>query len=498
MEQKLYEAASGLPETTQSFDQVTETERLSKQKGPSRTLWRALAACLALALCLGFGIHAYRAEAQEYADALAFFQANGLSTEGLTRAEIKAVYKDISTKSFTYSKTGQVIQNSLTREQIEGFEIQLQEPTPEDLENLWDYKSYNLGFIPYDYPAYMIQTEAVFDATGTQIVEFKHYLERRDDENPVKLTYLPFGGGSICPVSDGIMILGTETYRDENNTLRRESWITKISCDGQILWIHKLENGFETEWACEVLENEDGSYTLFSCGDQAYLCVSHYSADGERTLYQKTPMDQISVLHAAHYDGGYLLQVAASEADEAVRFIRVDRQGNVTDGFSYYDGEYFYRIQDMVEYGGKVYVSAYTVPMPETFPELMGKPYFGLRNEVDQVYDKIHDYGRHWQDAPVAKLLRANYRAVLLVCDPKNGGKLETFNTVNGSLGKDLILTEDGDLIWETESIVDALYSPATSAYNIIGQCRVYQYFFHDDGKLYSMGKTDRVTGFHR
>ncbi len=228
------------------------------------------------------------------------------------------------------------------------------------------------------------------------------------------------------------------------------------------------------------------------------MCVSRYSADGERTLYQKTPMNQISVLHAAHYDGGYLLQVAASEADEAVRFIRVDRQGNVTDGFSYYDGEYFYRIQDMVEYGGKVYVSAYTVPMPETFPELMGKPYFGLRNEVDQVYDKIHDYGRHWQDAPVAKLLRANYRAVLLVCDPKNGGKLETFNTVNGSLGKDLILTEDGDLIWETESIVDALYSPATSAYNIIGQCRVYQYFFHDDGKLYSMGKTDRVTGFHR
>ncbi len=248
MEQKLYEAASGLPATTLSFDQVTEAERLPKQKGPSRTLWRAMAACLALVLCLSLGIHAYRAEAQEYADALAFFQANGLSTEGLTRAEIKAVYKDISTKSFTYSKTGQVIQNSLTREQIEGFEIQLREPTPEDLENLWDYKSYILGFIPYDYPAYMIQTEAVFDATGTQVVEFKHYLERRDDENPVKLTYLPFGGGSICPVSDGIMILGTETYRDENNTLRRESWITKISYDGQILWIHKLENGFETEW----------------------------------------------------------------------------------------------------------------------------------------------------------------------------------------------------------------------------------------------------------
>jgi hypothetical protein len=69
---------------------------------------------------------------------------------------------------------------------------------------------------------------------------------------------------------------------------------------------------------------------------------------------------------------------------------------------------------------------------------------------------------------------------------------------VNGSLGRSLILTEDGTLIWETESFADAYYSPATSAFNIVAQCYVYQHFFDGSGKLYSLGKTDRVTSFVR
>ena len=487
MEQKLYEAASGLPETTLSFDQVTETERLPKQKGPSRTLWRAMAACLALVLCLGLGIHAYRAEAQEYADALAFFQANGLSVEGLTRAEIKAVYKDISTKSFTYSKTGQVIQNSLTQEQIEGFEILQPDPSPEDVENLWNYKQYGGWFVPYEKPKYQWHIYPDFD---------EYYFEKNEAGETVWTVDLPFRADRYSEIADGVIAYGVDQYHDENDVLKTDCWMAKIDHSGNLLWVQQVKNGFDREIPHGVLENDDGTYTLFSRGDNEYLCVSIYSAEGERILYRQTHMGQFSIGKVAHYADGYLLQTSTDQKTETLKFIRVDQQGNVTDGFSYYDGEYIYRIQDMMEYGGKVYVSAYTVPMPETFPELMGEPYFGLRNEVDQVLDKIHDYG--FQNAPVAKLLRANYRAVLLVCDPKNGGKLETFYTVNGSLGKDLILTEDGDLIWETESIVDAVYSPATNAFSIIGQCLVYQYFFHGDGELYSMGKTDRVTGFDR
>ena len=302
--------------------------------------------------------------------------------------------------------------------------------------------------------------------------------------------------GDFYPISDGVIVCGWDSFWNENGIIKADGWMIKIDHGGNLLWTQKLETGFDREYPEGVLENADGSYTLFSRGDNKYLCVSRYSADGERILYRQTYMGQFSIGQVAHYDGGYLLQVADSEEDVAVRFIRVDQQGNVADGFTYYDEEYVYRIQDMVEHGGKVYVSAYTVPRPETFPEIMGKPYFSLRNEIDEVRKKIYEDGS-WDD-DVVPLLRDNYRAVLLICDPKNGGKLETFYTINGSLGSDLILTTDGDLIWETESIFDAIYTVNTSAYNMVGQCCVYQYFFDEGGKLFSMGKTDRVTGFYR
>lgn len=481
MEQKLYEAASGLPETTQPFDQVTETERLPKQKGPSRTLWRAMAACLALVLCLGFGIRAYRAEAQEYADALAFFQANGLSTEGLTRAEIKAVYKDISTKSFTYSKTGQVIQNSLTREQIEGFEILQPDPSPEDVENLWNYKQYGGWFVPYEKPKYQWYVSPDFDA---------YYFEKNEDGETVWTVDLPFCADRYCEIADGVIAYGVDPYRDENDVLKTDCWIAKIDHSGNLLWVQQVKNGFDREIPHGVLENDDGTYTLFSRGDNEYLCVGRYSAEGERILYRQTHMGQFSIGQVAHYADGYLLQTSADQITETLKFIRVDQQGNVMDGFSYFQKDYHYYVQDMVEHGGKVYISAYTVPKLSEDEIHYGYP------QTARILQYV--YGQNKIDISneeLTPLVRANYKAVLLVCDPKNGGKMETFYTVNGSLGKNLILTEDGDLIWETESIADAYYSPA-SAYNIVSTCRVYQYFFHGDGKLYSMGKTDRVTNF--
>lgn len=494
MEQKLHELVSEMPENHLTFEDLAQAERLPKGKLPAMPFRRALAACVALVLCLSLGVFAYRAEAMEYRDALAFFQANGLSTEGLTRYEIKAVYRDIFTKSFTFSKTGQVIQNSLTQEQIEGFEILQPEPTPEDVENLWNYKHYCDWFVPLVYPDYVIRGYHKNDSSG-HIVEIEYYAERHENGNKIWSVQVPSYDGEFYPVSDGVIVCGYDSSQNQNGTIEADGWMIKIDHGGNLLWTQKLENGFDREYPEGVLENADGSYTLFSRGNNKYLCVSQYSDDGERILYKQTYMEQFYIRKVAHYDGGYLLHVGTTSDSVEVRFIRVDRQGNVLGDFSYYDGEYVYRIQDMVEHGGKVYVSAYTVPRPETFPEIMGKPFFALWNEVDEVIEKVYDDG---SEDDLVPLLRANYRAVLLVCDPKNGGKLETFYMINGSLGGNLHLTDEGNLIWETESISDAYYSPGTSAFSILGQCCVYQYFFNAEGNLYTMGKTDRVTGFYR
>ena len=110
----------------------------------------AIAACLVLLISVGFGTYAYAAEAKEYNDAVLFFNSNGLPLEGLTRKEIKLVYRDITTETFSYTKTGWVIVNSLTSEQIAGVEIPQDDPTSEDIRNLWNYKYNCEDLLPED------------------------------------------------------------------------------------------------------------------------------------------------------------------------------------------------------------------------------------------------------------------------------------------------------------------------------------------------------------
>ena len=99
----------------------------------SRLRWGVLAACLVLAAMIGVSATAFVAEAKEYNAAVAFFEENGLSLEGLSRAEVKAVYRDITEQRFTYEKTAEVI-----RRTVPGLEIAQAEPTPDEVAALWD------------------------------------------------------------------------------------------------------------------------------------------------------------------------------------------------------------------------------------------------------------------------------------------------------------------------------------------------------------------------
>lgn len=495
MERKLHEAGAQLPVPSLNFSRIEDTARLQggETKQQKRRIFRiAVVACFALLLCIGIGSHAYRAEAREYEAAVAFFAENGLSTEGLTREEIKAVYRDITTKSFTYSKTGQVIQSSLTQEQIAGFEILQQEPTPEDIENLWNYKNSGEWFVPYIKPDYAYDLEFILDSNGVAKGR-KYYFEKYEGTEVAWRVELPFGYGKYLEVTDGVIVWGDVSERI-SDTYYRYGWIGKIDQAGNLLWVHQLHNGYNEEYAHAVLENADGSYTLFSRGDKAMFCVSCYSPDGERTHYKETDLGKHGMGLVAHYQGGYLVQVSTQGENEFARFIQVDQQGNVTDGFSYSDRDGRYVLQDMVEFGGRLYISAYKTPK-------LGEDErdYGSRTEIARILEFCFSYeGWDVPNEELTPVVRKQYTAVLLVCDPASKGKMETFYTVSGSLGADLIITEDNRLIWETESIADTFFSPATSSFTIGGQCYVYQYSFGPEGNLITMGRTDRVTNFRR
>ncbi len=101
---------------------IFESEIMGKKR-PKRWIKAAgiVAACLVLAVTLSLTWFSI-ADALEYQAALSFFEENGLSTEGLSRYDIKAVYHDIITKSFTYGKTASVLRNSAS---VSGLELEL-------------------------------------------------------------------------------------------------------------------------------------------------------------------------------------------------------------------------------------------------------------------------------------------------------------------------------------------------------------------------------------
>ena len=79
----------------------------------------AIAACIAVLLCAGAGVYKYHKDQKDYVAAVEFFKVTELSTDGLSRAQVRKIYKDIYSGEFSYEKTAEIIANSMSAEQME-------------------------------------------------------------------------------------------------------------------------------------------------------------------------------------------------------------------------------------------------------------------------------------------------------------------------------------------------------------------------------------------
>ena len=447
--------------------------------------WRriaAIAACLALLVCITCAV-----EAQEYNDAIRFFQDCGLSTEGLTRGEIKAVYRDITTESFSYSKTAEVLAHSISSETVSGFVISQDEPTPEEIESLWDLywlgRSNEKSGIRYVY-------DTEFKADGLQLE--KSTLSKYDGETllwSASVTLYDIRG--YVEVSGGVIAYGETLTQSSGQPTR--AWITKIDDSGNILWNKMLLNGFEDEYIAAVLENSDGSYAVFSRGDLQYFCLTQFSRDGQELSSKTTDTGGYGIWNAARFGDGYLVQLGSYLENEYAKIVKMDREGNITDTFSYSAGDADYYLVDMIEFDGNIYLSAYAVPKLRA-----EEPTYGGRSEIARILDYVFNQNE-WEvpSEELTPVVRENYSAILLVCDAGGGAPME-FYSVQGSLGGSLSVSSSGELIWNVHSIASTFYSPSTSSFTIGGTCAVFRYTFGENGALLLQEKTDETAVFRR
>lgn len=469
-----------------------EAAAVAPQKRRRSRLYRvaAVAASLLLVLSLGFGTYAYAAEVREYNAAVQFFNDHDLSTEGLTRTEIKKVYRDITTKSFSYDKTAEVIRSSLTNEKVDGYEILQENPTPEELENLWNYKNYS-GFFPAPAPE-ETGIHYKYRSEYTELIHFEgSYLEKYDGKTLLWSAFVPeFGIGGYSVVSDGVIAYGkTDPFSDMPSF---RAWMAKFDENGTLIWKLPTDTGCEHEYVAEILENDDGSYTVISYGDFKDLCFHKYTKDGRRTHLQKTEIGSGGIRKIVRFDDGYLVQVG-NEFWGNERIVKTDSDGNVTESFSYTAEDALYYITDMIEFQGKIYLSAYAVPKRSD-----DRPSFGGRYEISAILEYLYENNiGEISSEELTPMVRDNYTAILLMCDPRTGEPQEFFSA-KGSLGGKLSLSDSGKLLWNVESITATFFSPATSSFTIGGSCYVFEYTFDTDGTLIGQKKTGEVTSFRR
>ena len=262
---------TSVPEDIVSHIQAKTVEKMFPKSTVKKHFWSrpwlrvAVAACLILAV--GMTGIAYAAEAREYSAAVQFFDENGLSTDGLSRDDVKAVYRDITTQRFTYYKTAEVIERS-----VPGVEIFQRQPTPEELAELWNRMTLN-GTLQEPGFSYVVRREEQMDEDLGFDVFDKSYLEcYRDGVLVWTVEFTEFYGDEYAPVSGGTAVWGyTPTWSSELPTY---AWAALVSGTGDVLWEKQLEHGFKNEYIAAILDNGDGTLAVVSRGDYQDLCLS--------------------------------------------------------------------------------------------------------------------------------------------------------------------------------------------------------------------------------
>ena len=272
-----------------------------------------------------------------------------------------------------------------------------------------------------------------------------------------------------------------------------------MNFEGKLLWQCATDHApAKNELVEKALENADGSLAVFGRGDSEYLCVSRYSPEGSEISSVSSKIDGItSIRCVAGLGSGFLVSVELKSVYDTrdARLIKLDGKGNITGDYSYSEDGREVFITSMVEYGGQVYLSAYSVPK---------QYYWGKDREIGDVFHAVFSDKYGWdgrklniETEELTALFTANYTAVLLVCDPDNVVP-KTLYTVPGCLGGELSDETDGSLAWDVNGISRVSVYPEASSFTFRGSGPVQRYLFGADGQLVEKTETDKTFRYTR
>ncbi len=397
-----------------------------------------IAACICLFAALSaFSIYALAAEAEEYRNAVAFFEENDLDLTSLSREDIKAVYRDITQKTFSYEKTAEVL-NSLS---LEIYNIEIGSSDSETLKDFWsnrvtDPSGELASEIKYSYKNDVHLSEPIVERYNQDVIYCKKgdvtLWEFRADPN-----ITVYG---IIPAENGVLAYGRYA---EYPVFEGYAHIFMLDTNGALVWEY-LDTEFDTAYRAGLIDG--GNIVLFggqNTSDTEYSVFTKLTLDGKAIVRELSEADDMGTWysHAVRVEDVYLVKRYNS-------IVSFTLDGKPTEFNQYFDGDTQYRIKDMICVDDKVFISAYTVESDQ--------------ESAQQIFYIELDYNRHWtgEDTPFegaikdeyTELIQSVFSASLLICD-KNG-VISTAYRASGSVPKnELSINGQGEIVWDIQRI---------------------------------------------
>ncbi len=436
---------------------------------------------------IGLSTYAIKVEAQEYQNAVDFFEANELSLAGLTRYEIKEIYKDITTNKFEYKKTGEVIVESI-KSKVPGYSIEIDNASSNELITVWELwdklrkqEENPITGVYYEYDSYIVENDNhTLDCT-------KYIFTKYEDGKECWNLDIYYRIDGYIEKDNYLLVYGNQLF-DYSTEYGEKTFITKVSADGKIIWQQEFDDSIRIY---DISLNSNDSITAFINKSRqfTYLKIYNLNPDGVIIDSFENYFQDYQVENVVKLEDYYLVYL--KDRNLNTKFVKINFDGSLEYEITYHDEKYRYFFTDMIELNGEVYLSAYALPY---FDDTI----YGW-GEIKGILDTIRKLEKKHEtvtDEYVLDLFKNHYKAVLLICD-KNSGNLKTFYSVDSAIGSNFIL-ENNNLIWNVEYFESMMYSPATSSFTFGGVTQVYNYMYDEKGHFVGINKTDELRVFRR
>ncbi len=440
-------------------------------------------------------------EAVEYRSAVAFFEENGLSAEGLTNDELKTVYRDISSGAFAEPKTAEV----LSELSLEKYLTELLSLNKKTLVALWNmHLKYIAGLL------------------GEQTVKEKLVIEAEDILNSAVCCYdgddllwryeLPAGTSmELAELDDRVIAYGYTMGRNVTSIYSSSSSIPNrplaimLDKNGNELW--RYDNS--SPGSLDAMAVGDGELVFFgrvyqrmsasSLQQSIYttlvnkLRFTRMSLDGEvleeKDINFEVPVTtlegSISLIietpkRALKTSAGYLVQTSSTN------IMLISHAGEHIKTLKYRDdAEEPYQVNDMILHGDRVLLSVTTVPDE------------AVRDRINDIsIEFLSNWPEGGEEPPfegeqrdeLISLLRGAYSSAILLCDT-SGNALEELAYLPGVLCTgatlELSVDESGNIRWTLQELIGAKpQDPALSSRGVVAELKEYEFILSVNGTL--------------